>query len=123
MAEHSFRVGMLYAFLGGKELIAAFGHDAEEAITGDIPSPAKKHIKGLDYFESMRPQFQDNKEARLGKLCDKLELVLDLREQLEDTGKLPKRLMQVYEDELESVHDIAKELGLSKEVKQLLKAI
>lgn len=114
---------MLYAFLGGKELIAAFGHDAEEAITGDIPSPAKKHIKGLDYFESMRPQFQDNKEARLGKLCDKLELVLDLREQLEDTGKLPKRLMQVYEDELESVHDIAKELGLSKEVKQLLKAI
>lgn len=123
VAEHSFRVGMLYAFLGGKEFIPAFGHDAEEAITGDIPSPAKKHIKGLEYFEEMRPKFQDSKEARLGKLCDKLELVLDLREQLEDNGTLPKRLMQVYEDELELVHDIAKELNISKEVKQLLKSI
>lgn len=121
VAEHSFRMGMLYSFLGGKEMIPALGHDAEEAITGDIPSPAKKHIKGLEYFESMRPAFEDEKEKRLAKLADKLELVLDLREQLEDNGKLPKRLMQVYEDELELVHEIAKELGKSKEVKQLLK--
>jgi 5'-deoxynucleotidase YfbR-like HD superfamily hydrolase len=123
VAEHSFRVAALYNYLGGKELIPAMCHDIEEAITGDIPSPAKKHIKGLDYFENMRPKFEDTREARLGKLCDKLELVLDLREQLEDTGKLPKRLMQVYEDELESVHDIAKELGIAKEVKQLLREL
>jgi 5'-deoxynucleotidase YfbR-like HD superfamily hydrolase len=123
VAEHSFRVGALYNYLGGTEYESAFFHDIEESITGDIPSPAKKHLKGLEYFEEMRPKYEDTKQARLGKLCDKLELVLDLREQLEDTGKLPKRLMQVYEDELEAVHDIAKELGKAKEVKQLLREL
>jgi len=121
VAEHSFRVFFIYAYLGGKELIAAAGHDLEEAETGDIPSPAKKKMSGLDKFEAMRPQFEDAKEARLGKLADKLDLVLDLREQLEDTGTLPRKLRTIYEDELELVMDIAKELGKVKEVKQLLK--
>lgn len=123
VAEHSFRVASLYAYMGGKEILPALLHDAEEALTGDLPSPIKKKLTGLEYFEAMRPQFEDKKEERLGKLCDKLELVLDLREQLEDTGKLPRRLMDIYELELDMAKDIAKELGLSKEITKLLKEV
>lgn len=123
VAEHSFRVAVLYAYLGGTEILPALLHDAEESITGDIPSPAKKLLKGLEHFEAMRPPFSEPLQKRLGKLADKLELVLDLREQLEDNGKLPKRLMQVYEDELEQVYEIAKEVNKQKEVKQLLKEL
>lgn len=121
VAEHSFRMGMIYAFLGGKEFIAAFGHDAEEAITGDLPSPIKKDLQGLDKYENMRPVFQDNQEKKLGKLADKLELVLDLQEQLDDTGRLPKKLMVIYEDEKDLVFELAKELGKLSEVKKLLR--
>lgn len=96
-------------------------HDIEESLTGDLPSPIKKHLKGLEHFEAMRPQFQSDVEAKLGKLADKLELVLDLREQLEDNGKLPRRLMEIYETELDLAKDIAKELGKTKEVNYLLK--
>lgn len=123
VAEHSFRAGMLYSYLGGKELIAMFSHDIEEAITGDLPSPIKKDLKGLEKYEALRPAFEDAKEARLGKLCDKLELVLDLREQLNDTGRLPKGLMDIYENELDQALDIAKELGIAKDIKKLLKEI
>jgi len=123
VAEHSFRVAALYAFFGGKELLPALMHDAEEAITGDLPSPIKKEITGLDKFENLRPQFQDDTEKKLGKLCDRLELVLDLREQLEDAGKLPKKLMTIYEDELERTFDLARELGKVKEVRKLLKEV
>src|ERR1700682_1887007 len=74
VAEHSFRMGLIYAYLGGKELIAAFGHDIEEAITGDIPSPVKRDIQGLEKFEAMRPNYEDPNQKKLGKLADKLEL-------------------------------------------------
>lgn len=114
-------MGMIYAYLGGKELIAAFGHDTEEAITGDLPSPIKKDLQGLEKFENMRPSYQDPNEKKLGKLADKLELVLDLQEQLDDTGRLPKKLMIIYEDEKEMVLEIAKELGKLAEVKKLLR--
>lgn len=123
VAEHSFRVAALYHYLGGKEIIPALLHDIEESLTSDIPSPIKKNLKGLEMYEDMRPQFEDKKEQRLGKLADKLELVLDLREQLEDTGRLPKRLMDIYETELENALDISKELGIAKEVKKLLREI
>jgi len=123
VAEHSFRAAVLYAFLGGTEVVAMMMHDAEESITGDLPSPIKKDLQGLEKFEAMRPQFQDSREARLGKLSDKLELVLTLREQLEDTGRLPKKLMDIYETDLEIALDIAKELGKTKEVKSLLKEL
>jgi len=123
VAEHSFRVAALYAFFGGKEILPALLHDIEESITSDIPSPVKKNLKGLEIYEAMRPQFEDIKEQRLGKLADKLELVLDLREQLSDVGRLPKGLMDIYEAELELALDIAKELGIAKEVKKLLKEI
>lgn len=123
VAEHSFRMGLIYTWLGGKELEAAFLHDCEESVTSDIPSPVKKHLQGLEYFEKMRPSFESTEEKRLAKLADKLELVLDLREQLEDIGRLPRRLMEVYETEFELAMDIAKELGKTKEVKQLLKEV
>jgi 5'-deoxynucleotidase YfbR-like HD superfamily hydrolase len=123
VAEHSFRVAALYAYLGGTEILAALLHDAEEAITGDLPSPIKKTLTGLEKYEALRPQFQNENEKRLGKLADRLELVLDLREQLEDTGKLPKRLMTIYEDELEASLELARELGKIKEVKKLLREI
>ena len=123
VAEHSFRMGMIYSFLGGKELIAAFGHDLEESITGDLPSPIKKDIQGLEKFEALRPSYQDPLEKKLGKLADKLELVLDLQEQLDDTGILPKKLRTIYEDEKELAFDIAKDLNKLKEVKQLLRDV
>lgn len=123
VAEHSFRAGSIYAFLGGTEHIPMFMHDIEESLTGDLPSPIKKELQGLEKFEAMRPQFQDSKEARLGKLSDKLELVLTLREQLEDTGRLPRKLMDIYENELEQALEIARELSKTKEVKKLLKEI
>lgn len=121
--QHSYRATMLYDFFGGLEHMAMLTHDLEEALTGDVPSPAKKHIQGLNFFENIRVLFKDPREARLGKLCDKLELVLDLREQLEDTGQLPEKLMNIYEDEYDKVMDIAKELKLDKEVKALLKTV
>jgi len=123
VAEHSFRVAALYAYLGGTEILAALLHDSEEALTGDLPSPIKKNLKGLEMYEAMRPQFQSDAEKKLGKLCDRLELVLDLREQLDDVGRLPKKLMAIYEDELEMALDLAKEIGKLKEVKQLLKEV
>lgn len=123
VAEHSYRAGMIYAFLGGTELIPMFSHDIEEALTGDLPSPIKKDLTGLEKYEALRPTFESKDEARLGKLADKLELVLTLREQLADTGRLPKKLMDIYESELELALDIAKEIGKVKEVKKLLKEI
>lgn len=123
VAEHSFRAGMIYAYLGGKELIAMFGHDIEESVTGDLPSPIKKDLQGLEKYEAMRPEFEDKAEQRLGKLSDKLELVLTLREQLLDTGRLPPKLMEIYETELDAAKDIAKEVGRVKEVNKLLKEI
>jgi len=123
VAEHSFRVAAIYAYLGGTEVLSAMLHDLEEAETGDLPSPVKKHLKGLEYFESLRPTFTDDREKRLAKLADKLDLVLDLREQLDDVGKLPRRLMSIYEEEMEMALDIAKELGKLKDVKDLLKEI
>lgn len=123
VAEHSFRAGCVYAYMGGKEFMPMFLHDSEESLTGDLPSPIKKDLQGLEKYESLRPQFQDKKEERLGKLADKLELVLTLREQLEDTGRLPRKLMDIYETELELAMDIAKELGKAKDVKKLLKEL
>ena len=90
--QHSFRAAAIYIYLGGKEPIPMLFHDIDEALTGDLPSPIKKDLKGLEKFEDMRPPFEDKKEARLGKLADKLELILDLQEQLDDTGTLPKKL-------------------------------
>lgn len=123
VAEHSFRVAAIYAYLGGTEVLQAMLHDIEESITSDIPSPVKKNLKGLEEYEAMRLPFSSAEEKKLGKIADKLELVLDLREQLEDTGRLPRSLMEIYENELEQILDLSKELGKLKEVKKLLKEL
>lgn len=119
VAAHSLRVGMLYAYLGGTETVAAFAHDLEEAITGDLPSPIKKDLTGLEKFESMRPQFEDAQEKRLCKLADKLDLVLHIRHQ----AKFSEELSDIYESELETALDIARELRKTREVKKILKEI
>lgn len=119
--QHSFRTLMLYDHFGGTEHMAMATHDIEEAMTGDLPSPVKKYVQGLDLFEKIRVHFTNDREAKLGKLCDKLELVIDLREQLDDTGQLPEKLMEIYEDEYDKVMEIAKELGKEKDVKKLLR--
>jgi len=123
VAEHSFRVASIYTYLGGKEIIPSMMHDIEESLTGDLPSPIKKDIQGLEKFEALRPQFEDPKEKKLSKIADKLELILDLQEQLDETGVLPKKLRIIYEDEKELVFDIAKDLNKLKEVKQLLRDV
>lgn len=119
VAEHSFRVGMLYMYLGGKEPIAAFGHDLEESITGDIPGPIKKDIQGLDKFEALRPDFQDPQEKRLAKLADKIDLVVHIRPQI----KFSDKLLDIYESELDLAKEIARELGKTREVNKLLKVL
>lgn len=120
--QHSFRATMLYDFLGGTEHMAMLTHDIEEALTGDLPSPAKAFIQGLDLFEKIRVPFSNANEEKLGKLCDKLELILDLREQLDDTGRLPEKLMNIYENEYDKVMELAKELNKEKDVKSILKS-
>lgn len=122
-AVHAYRVTVLYRYLGGIEVDAMLTHDNDEIFTGDIPSPSKKFIQGLEQFKYVCVPFVDEKEKRLGKLCDILELVIELKEDLEQYGHLPKRLMEIYEEELQRVLDIAKELGKTKEVRQLLKEV
>lgn len=117
VAEHSFRVGMLYLYLGGKEPLAAFGHDLEESITGDLPGPIKKDLQGLEKFEAFRPDFKDPKEKRLCKLADKLDLVIHIRPQIGYSEKI----MEIYESELDMAKDIAKELGKTREINKILK--
>lgn len=117
VAAHSFRVGLLYLYLGGKEAVPAFLHDAEEALTGDLPSPTKSRLPAIRIFEQLRPEFEDEFEKRLCKLADKLDLVLHIRPQ----AKFDEDLGSVYEEEYEEVLSIAKELKKTKEVKKIIR--
>lgn len=123
VSQHQYRATLLYAYLGGKELLAMLTHDAPEAVTSDLPSPVKKDLTGLEKFDYLSVAFQDMREKRLGKIADKLDLILTLKEQLNAIGRLPDKLMQIYESELDLALDIAKEIGKAKEVKQLLKEL
>lgn len=121
VAEHSARVAMLYSYLGGKEVLPALMHDAEESITSDIPGPLKKHLTGLEPFvEKYRVAFEDPKEKDLCKLADLLELVLDLIEQ-QLIGNSSPDLMAVYEETLEEVLNKASKLNKKTDVKKILK--
>lgn len=121
VSQHQYRATLFYAYLGGKELLAMLTHDSPEAITSDLPSPIKKELTGLEKFDYLSVPFIDPKEKRLGKCCDKLDLVFKLRQQFNAVGRLPDKLMIIYETELDNMLDIAKELGIVKEVKKLLK--
>lgn len=122
-AVHAYRSTVIFRYLGGQEVDAMLTHDNDEVFTGDIPSPAKKFLKGLEHFKYVCVPFVDEQEKKLGKLCDVLELVIELKEDLEQYGHLPKKLMSIYEEELQRVLELAKELGKTKEVKQLLKEV
>lgn len=123
VSQHQYRASLLYAYLGGKELLAMLTHDSPESVTSDLPSPVKKDLTGLEKFDYLSVPFEDPKEKRLGKCSDKLDLVLTLKKQLNAVGRLPDGLMQIYESELDMTLDIAKELGIVKEVKKLLKEV
>lgn len=123
VADHSLRATTLYIYFGGTEIIPMMYHDLEEAITSDIPSPIKKNITGLEMYELVRPQFQDPKQKKLGKMCDKLDLVCVLQEQQVKTGTLPSDLLDILEAEKEIVIDIAQELGHKAAVIKLLKEL
>lgn len=122
-AVHAYRATVLFRYLGGTEVDAMLTHDNDEIFTGDIPSPSKKFLKGLEQFKYVCVPFISAREKRLGKLCDILELVIELKEDLEQYGHLPKKLTAIYKEELQKVISIAKELSLTKEVKQLLKEV
>lgn len=123
VAVHAYKAALLYLFLGGKDIEAMLTHDNDEAFTGDIPSPAKKHISGLEYFKKACVGFSSDYEKKLGKIADLLELIIELKEDLEQYGHLPRKLQSVYEEELDRVLELASEIGKIKEVKYLLKEV
>jgi len=123
VANHSLRAVSLYIYFGGTEIIPMMYHDLEEALTSDIPSPIKKHLQGMELFEHVRPHFEDPKQKKLGKMCDKLDLVCVLQEQQLVAGTLPAKLLDILEAEKEIVIDIATELGLKSGVTKLLKEL
>lgn len=117
LADHSVRSYALYKYFGGTDDEAMVLHDLEEVLTGDIPSPQKKLLQGLDHFEAMRPQFSSPEQKRLGKLADKLCLVLQIKPYI----NFCPDILNIYQEELECAMDIAKELGKTREVKKILK--
>ena len=123
VACHSFRATALYVYFGGTEMLAMFTHDIEESVTGDLPSPIKKYLKGLELFESMRIPFTDKDQETLGKMCDKLDLVIKLQGQFLATGTLPPNLLEIYDAEKEKLLDIASSCSKRAQVKKLLKEL
>lgn len=121
--EHSARTAILYHFLGGKEIFPALMHDYSEAVLGfDPPSPIKEQIPEIKAFE-LKPEncipFEDEKEKDLCKLCDGIELLLDLKEQ-QQLGNTTPELLNIYDDVLQEVMDKAKKLGKRSEIKKLI---
>lgn len=122
VAEHSFRVACIYDYLGGTEIVPTLTHDLEEAITGDVPGPAKR--EGLvtvseDIKDKYCLIFEKEEEKKLAKLADILDVVIHIREQ----AKFSDRLSDIYETELERVLDMARELRKTREVKKILKEV
>lgn len=118
--QHSYRATLTYLFLGGKEVEAALLHDSEEALCGDIPSPAKKKLQGYEYFSNMRPDFSVPEEKSLFKLADELELVIYLAQQRAMGNTLVE---EMYEEVRESVLERAALLKKTNEVKKLIKEL
>jgi 5'-deoxynucleotidase YfbR-like HD superfamily hydrolase len=122
VAEHSYRATMLYIYLGGTEVTAQLTHDAEEAVTSDIPGPIK-HAGLVTVSEDLKEKycipFQDPNEKKLAKLADILDVVIHIREQ----SKFSERLAEIYEDELEKSLELARALKKTRDVKKILKEI
>lgn len=101
VAEHSFHVAWLVAWLcnrfkvpvTSKRLVMALCHDSYEAITGDVPTPAKTRkpvpkSSNLNY----------NIDKLLLKTADSLEALLFIKEEM-DMGN--NSLLDVYVDIVE----------------------
>lgn len=122
VAEHSFRVACLYIYLGGTEIAPALSHDFEEAITGDIPGPAKREgmvTVSEEVKEKYCLPFESPPEKKLAKLADVLDVVIHIREQ----AKFSDRMTDIYETELERVLEMARELKKTREIKKILKEV
>lgn len=121
--EHSARVAMIYQYLGGTEVFAALMHDVSEAFLGfDCPSPIKAQIPGIKEFELLPDHcvpFLDEGEKKLCKLCDGIELLIDLKEQ-QSLGNRTPELMSIHDEVLDEVMERAKELGRKSEIKKLI---
>lgn len=122
VAEHSYRGALLYMYLGGTEIAAMLTHDGDENQSGDIPGPTKR--AGLvtvshKLKDKYCVPFEDEKEKKLGKLCDILDLILHIRKQ----AKFDDELAQIYDEELDRVFELARELRKTREVKKILKEI
>lgn len=122
--EHVARTAFIYAYLGGKDILAALSHDNSEAALGfDPPSPIKKEIPAIKEYElKFKMPFSSEDEEALCKLADGLELILDLIEQQQLGNRTPK-LLDVYNEVLEETMDRARKLGKKLEVKKLLKEL
>lgn len=124
--EHSARVAMLYQYLGGKEVFAALMHDMSEAFLGfDCPSPVKAKIPAIKEFELLPEhsiQFISDDEKKLCKLCDGIELLIDLKEQ-QSLGNQTTELMEIYDQVIEEVMERAKALGRKSEIKKLIQEL
>lgn len=82
VAEHSFNVTLIARELVGRlkvddvrlDCITGFAlaHDVDECVTGDIPSPAKKHFRAREPFVSGFTQVT-LKEIQVVKLADLIE--------------------------------------------------
>jgi len=121
--EHSARTAILYHFLGGKEVWPTLMHDYSEAVLGfDPPSPIKEQIPEIKAFE-LKPEncfpFEDEKEKDLCKLCDGIELLLDLKEQ-QQLGNNTPELIDIYDEVLQEVMGKAQKLGRKTEIKKLI---
>jgi len=121
--EHSARVAIIYHYLGGKEIFQALMHDYSEAVMGfDPPSPIKELIPEIKAFELLPDNcflFTEDKEKDLCKLCDGIELLIDLKEQ-QQLGNNTPELINIFDDVLVEVMDKAKKLGRRTEVKKLI---
>jgi len=121
--RHQYRVALFYAFLGGKELLPALVHDMIESITGDLPSPIKKYLTGLDTWDHFEVPFKSKYEKHLCKIADKLDIVYVLGKQKQLTGRLPRSLRKIYIRDKATAIKMAKELKKIKEVRLLLKEV
>lgn len=115
VSNHTLRVHILYKYLGGSEDLASLTHDLEESVTGDIPSPIKKHINGLDFFKQLVVQFKSEEEKLLHKMCDKLCIVLQL-----NNYRNNPTLSRIYDNEYADVVHRAKELKKFEQIQELI---
>lgn len=122
VGNHTHRACVLYRHFGGKEIDAALTHDNEEYKTGDIPGPAK-HSGMVKVSKKLKEKycvpFKSKKQERLFKMCDALDIVIHLQGQV----AMSEEHKIIYQKELATAMNIARDLKKLKVVERLLKDI